>query len=67
MTSRTARDRIVGALRTLSDEQRAVIHRAYFLHWTVERTAKDLQVTDAAVKSTLHQALRRLVIALDDS
>lgn len=67
MTSRDVRDRIVGALCTLSAEQRAVIRRAYFLRWTTERTAADLRITEDAVKTALHQALRRLTVALDEN
>jgi RNA polymerase sigma-70 factor (ECF subfamily) len=48
-------------LGALSVEQRAVLDRCFYRGWTTYRTAVDLGITDCAVKSTLHDALRVLL------
>lgn len=54
------RARIADAMRQLPFEHRAVIYRAYYQGWTTARIAADLKITDAAVKSRLHDGLRAL-------
>ncbi|MBV8349334.1 MAG: hypothetical protein JOZ49_17965 [Mycolicibacterium sp.] len=51
---------IADAMRQLPFEYRAVIYRAYYRGWTTERIADDLKITEAAVKSRLHDGLRTL-------
>jgi RNA polymerase sigma-70 factor, ECF subfamily len=48
------------AMRQLPFEHRAVIYRAYYQGWTTGRIADDLSITEAAVKSQLHDGLRTL-------
>jgi DNA-directed RNA polymerase specialized sigma24 family protein len=59
------RSLLADAMRQLSFEHRAVIYRAYHQGWTTARIADDLQITDAAVKSQLHDALRTLLPIFD--
>jgi RNA polymerase sigma-70 factor, ECF subfamily len=47
-------------MQRLPFEYRALIYRAYYQGWTTARIADDLKITDAAVKSRLHDALRAL-------
>lgn len=54
------RSLIANALRQLPFEHRAVIYLAYYRGWTTSRIADDLKITDAAVKSRLHDGLRAL-------
>jgi RNA polymerase sigma-70 factor (ECF subfamily) len=51
---------IADAMRQLSFEHRAVIYRAYYQGWTTARIAHDLNITEAAVKSRLHNGLHAL-------
>jgi RNA polymerase sigma-70 factor (ECF subfamily) len=51
---------IADAMRQLPSEQRAVIYRAHYQGWTTARIADDLKITEAAVKSRLHDGLRAL-------
>ncbi|HUO36499.1 MAG TPA: sigma factor-like helix-turn-helix DNA-binding protein [Mycobacterium sp.] len=51
---------LTNAMRQLPFEQRAVIYRAYYQRWTVARIADDLKITEATVKSRLHDGLRTL-------
>jgi RNA polymerase sigma-70 factor (ECF subfamily) len=55
---------IADALAHLSDEHRAVIHRAYYLGWTTAQIADDLHIGECTVKSRLHVALRALRLTL---
>ena len=55
---------IADAMRQLPFEYRAVIYRAYYRGWTTERIADDLKITEAAVKSRLHDGLRTLRLTL---
>jgi DNA-directed RNA polymerase specialized sigma24 family protein len=54
------RSLIGDAMRQLPFEHRAVIYRAYYQGWTTGRIADDLKITEAAVKSQLHDGLRTL-------
>src|SRR5271157_1772189 len=59
-TDQQLRPLIADAMRQLPFEHRAVIYRAYYQGWTIARIADDLKITDAAVKSRLHDGLRAL-------
>jgi DNA-directed RNA polymerase specialized sigma24 family protein len=48
------------AMRQLPFEHRTVIYRAYYQGWTTARIADDLKITEAAVKSRLHDGLHAL-------
>jgi DNA-directed RNA polymerase specialized sigma24 family protein len=65
----TVQDRlqIRDTLRKLSLEHRDVICRVYYLKWTMERTAADLKITEAAAKSRLHHAVHSLSVALQET
>ena len=56
----TAKQPVVDAMCQLSFEYRAVIYRAYYQGWTTARIADDLKITEAAVKSRLHDGLHTL-------
>ena len=60
------RSLIGDALARLSPEHRAVVLRAYYLGWTTARIADDLRITDDAVKSRLHHAMRALRLSLQE-
>ena len=47
-------------MRQLPIEHRAVIYRAFYQGWTTDRIADDLKITEAAVKSRLHDGLHAL-------
>jgi hypothetical protein len=59
-TDQQLRSPIADAMRQLPFEHRAVIYRAYYQGWTTGRIADDLKITEAAVKSQLHDGLRTL-------
>jgi DNA-directed RNA polymerase specialized sigma24 family protein len=59
-TAREQRSLIAEAMRQLPSEHRAVIYRAYYQGWTTARIADDLKITEAAVKSLLHDGLHAL-------
>jgi len=59
-TDQQLRSLIADAMRQLPFEYRAVIYRAYYQGWTTERIADDLKITEAVVKSRLHDGLRTL-------
>nr|WP_274638034.1 sigma-70 family RNA polymerase sigma factor [Microbacterium bovistercoris] len=54
------------ALRTLSDEHRAVIVTAYFRGRSVAQAAAELDIPEGTVKSRLHYGLRALRLALQE-
>ena len=54
------RSLIADAMRQLPFEHRAVIYRAYYQGWTTARIADDLEITEAAVRSRLHDGLHAL-------
>jgi len=56
---------IADAMRQLPFEHRAVIYRAHYQGWTTGRIADDLKITEAAVKSHLHDGLRTLRLTID--
>jgi DNA-directed RNA polymerase specialized sigma24 family protein len=62
-TDQQLRSLIADAMRQLPFEHRAVIYRAYYLGWTTARIADDLKITEAAVKSRLHDGLHALRLA----
>lgn len=51
---------IIDTLSRLSAGQRAVILRSFYMGWTTTQIAADLNITDSAVKSSQHDALRAL-------
>jgi DNA-directed RNA polymerase specialized sigma24 family protein len=59
-TNQQLRSLMADAMRQLPFEYRAVIYRAYYQGWTTERIADDLKITEAAVKSRLHDGLHIL-------
>jgi hypothetical protein len=59
-TDQQLRSLIADAMRQLPFEHRAVIYRAYYQGWTTRRIADDLKITEAAVKSRLHDGLHAL-------
>ena len=59
-TDEQLRSLIADAMRQLPFEHRAVIYRAYYQGWTTARIADDLKITEAAVKSRLHNGLHAL-------
>ncbi len=63
-TDQQLRSLIADAIRQLPFEHRAVIYRAYYQGWTTCRIADDLSITDAAVKSRLHDGVRILRLTL---
>jgi RNA polymerase sigma-70 factor (ECF subfamily) len=46
----------------LSPDERAVVLRCFYWGWTTGQAAADLEITDCAVKSRLHDALRMLLM-----
>ena len=59
-TDQQLRSLIAAAMRQLPFEHRAVIYRAFYQRWTTARIADDLKITEAAVKSRLHDGLHAL-------
>ena len=59
-TNEQLRSLVADAMCQLSFEYRAVIYRAYYRGWTTARIADDLKITEAAVKSRLHDGLHTL-------
>lgn len=59
-TNQQLRSLIAEAMRELPFGYRAVIYRAYYQGWTTERIADDLKITEAVVKSRLHDGLHVL-------
>ena len=64
--SQHLRSLIADAMRQLPFEHRAVIYRAHYQRWTTARIADDLQITEADVKSRLHDGLHALQLAFRD-
>jgi len=62
-TDQQLRSLIADAMRQLPFEHRAVIYRAYYQGWTTARIADNLEITEAAVRSRLHDGLRTLRLA----
>jgi DNA-directed RNA polymerase specialized sigma24 family protein len=58
------RELVSAAMKQLSPRHRAVIGRAFYLRWTTDQLAADLQITEAIVKSELHYALHALLHTL---
>ena len=58
------RSLVADAMRQLPFEHRAVICRAYYQGWTTGRIADDLKITEAAVKSRLHDGLGTLGLTI---
>jgi RNA polymerase sigma-70 factor (ECF subfamily) len=57
---------ICEALAQLPAEYRAVIRRSHYEAQTTAHIAHDLHITEATVKSTLHYALRALLLTLQE-
>jgi RNA polymerase sigma-70 factor, ECF subfamily len=62
----TNRTMVAGAFARLSAEDRAYVRRAYHYGWTTGQIAADLGITEGAVKSRLHHALRALQQTLQE-
>ena len=54
------------AMSELTDDHRAVIHRAYYQGHSVAQIANDLQIAEGTVKSRLHYAVRALRLNLQE-
>lgn len=54
------------AFTRLHPSHRDVIHKAYYLRWTIGQIAADLNVTEPVAKCLLHYALRILRHTLND-
>jgi RNA polymerase sigma-70 factor, ECF subfamily len=54
------------ALAQLPAEHRAVICRSYYAARTTVQIADELHITDDTVKSRLHDALRELLLTLQE-
>jgi RNA polymerase sigma-70 factor (ECF subfamily) len=66
-TEQAVNRQVVGAaLRTLSQEHRAVLYECYFRGATVAQAAVTLGIPAGTVKSRTHYALRALRLALDE-
>ena len=61
------RSLIADALWQLPFEHRTVIYKAYYQGWTTARIAADLKMTEAAVKSMLHDGLHALRLTFQRS
>jgi DNA-directed RNA polymerase specialized sigma24 family protein len=59
-TAQQLRSLVADAMGQLPFEHRAVIYRAYYQGWTTARIADDLKITEATVKSRLHDGLHAL-------
>jgi DNA-directed RNA polymerase specialized sigma24 family protein len=59
-TNEQLRSLVADAMCQLPFEYRAVIYRAYYQGWTTARIADDLKITEAAVKSRLHDGVHTL-------
>ena len=57
---------IAEALRTLSEQHRAVVRRSYYQGWTTAQIAADLGIAEGTVKSRLHYAVRALRLTLQE-
>ena len=55
------------ALNRLHPSHREVIRKAYYLGWTTDRIAADLNVTEPDVKSRLHYGLHALRLSLNQA
>jgi RNA polymerase sigma-70 factor (ECF subfamily) len=60
------RQLVAAALRTLSDEHRAVVIECYYRGSSVAEAAATLGIPPGTVKSRTHYALRALRLALDE-
>lgn len=54
------------ALRSLSEDHRQVVIRAYYYAQSVEQIAADLAIPSGTVKSRLHYGMRSLKLALEE-
>jgi RNA polymerase sigma-70 factor (ECF subfamily) len=65
---KTALDRLLigDAMAQLSEENRAVIRRSYYLGWSVSKIAEDLGIAEGSVKSRLHNAVHVLRLSLQE-
>lgn len=55
---------VTDAMEQLPLEQRVVIYRSYYQRWTTAEIANDLKITEAAVKSRLHDGLHAFRLTL---
>ena len=63
-TNEGLRSLVADAMCQLPFEYRAVIFRAHYQGWTTARIADDLKISEAAVKSRLHDGLHTLRLIL---
>lgn len=57
---------VMTAMRSLSEEHRAVLHECYFRGSSVAQAAEALGIRPGTVKSRTHYALRALRLAMDE-
>lgn len=57
---------VTDGLRSLSEDHRAVVVRAYYGRLTVDEIARELAIPAGTVKSRLHYGLRALRLALQE-
>jgi RNA polymerase sigma-70 factor (ECF subfamily) len=57
---------LADALRSLSDDHRAVLVECYYRDQSVAEAARHLEIPEGTVKSRMHYALRALRLALEE-
>jgi RNA polymerase sigma-70 factor (ECF subfamily) len=57
---------VADALRSLSDDHRAVLLECYYRDQTIAQAARHLEIPEGTVKSRVHYALRALRLALEE-
>jgi RNA polymerase sigma-70 factor (ECF subfamily) len=57
---------VADALRSLSDDHRAVLVECYYRDQSVADAARHLEIPEGTVKSRMHYALRALRLALEE-
>jgi RNA polymerase sigma-70 factor (ECF subfamily) len=57
---------VADALRSLSDDHRAVLVECYYRDQSVAEAARHLEIPEGTVKSRMHYALRALRLALEE-
>jgi RNA polymerase sigma factor (sigma-70 family) len=58
---------LIEAVRALPTRYRAVVVARFFLDWSVDETARVLQIPTGTVKTRTHRALQRLRSAIEES
>jgi RNA polymerase sigma-70 factor (ECF subfamily) len=57
---------LIEAVRSLPTGYRAVIVARFFMDWSVEQTARVLEIPEGTVKTRTHRALKRLRKAIEE-